>query len=59
MAWFRLTILVLVGLAFIALPASAQDKLRVPSIDDLLNIDSVGGTGISPNGKMGRLHGDA
>jgi len=38
MALFRRTILLLVGLAFVAAPASAQDKPHVPSIDDLLNI---------------------
>jgi dipeptidyl aminopeptidase/acylaminoacyl peptidase len=35
----------------VASPASAKDELRVPTIDDLLNIDSIGGARISPNGK--------
>ena len=51
MALFRRTILLLVGLAVVASTATAQDKPRVPSIDDLLNIDSVGGARISPDGK--------
>jgi dipeptidyl aminopeptidase/acylaminoacyl peptidase len=51
MTVFRRTILVLVALAFLALPAPAQNKPHVPTIDDLLNIDSIGGTRISPNGK--------
>ncbi len=51
MTLFRRTIVALVALAFVAAPASATDKRRVPSIDDLLNIDSVGGARISPNGK--------
>src|SRR5215471_8297069 len=51
MTLFRRTILVLVALAFVASPASAENKPRVPTVDDLLNIDSVGGARISPNGK--------
>src|SRR5262249_52022621 len=51
MTLFRRTILVLVALVFVGSPASAQDSPRVPTIDDLLNIDSVGGVRISPNGK--------
>lgn len=51
MTSFRRTIVVLVALALAALPASAKDKPRVPTIDDLLNIDSLGGVRISPNGK--------
>ena len=51
MVLFRRTILLLAGLAFVASPAPAQDKPRVPSIDDLLNIDSVGGALISPDGR--------
>jgi dipeptidyl aminopeptidase/acylaminoacyl peptidase len=45
------TILVLVALALVVSPASAKDKPRVPTIDDLLNIDSISGARISPNGK--------
>jgi dipeptidyl aminopeptidase/acylaminoacyl peptidase len=51
MTLFRHTILVLVALVFVASSASAKDKPRVPTIDDLLNIDSIGGVRISPNGK--------
>jgi Tol biopolymer transport system component len=48
---FRRTILVLVALAFVAPLASGEDKPRVPTIDDLLKIDSAGGACISPDGK--------
>jgi hypothetical protein len=51
MTLFRHTILVALALALAASPASAADERRVPTIDDLLNIDSVGGVRISPNGK--------
>jgi dipeptidyl aminopeptidase/acylaminoacyl peptidase len=51
MRLFRCTILVLFALAFVISPASANDKPRVPTIDDLLNIDSINGARISPNGK--------
>src|SRR5262245_59995518 len=51
MTLFRRTILPLVALAWMASPASATDELRVPTIDDLLNIDSIGGARIAPNGK--------
>jgi dipeptidyl aminopeptidase/acylaminoacyl peptidase len=43
--------LLLVGVPFLAAPAPATDQRRVPSIDDLLNIQSIGGVRISPNGK--------
>ncbi len=51
MTMFRCTILVLVALASVDSPASAEDNRRVPTIDDLLKIDSIGGVRISPNGK--------
>jgi dipeptidyl aminopeptidase/acylaminoacyl peptidase len=51
MTLFRRAILLLVGLAFVASPASAKDKPHVPTIDELLNIDSLGGVHIAPNGK--------
>jgi dipeptidyl aminopeptidase/acylaminoacyl peptidase len=51
MTLLRRTTLVLVTLAFVAAPASADDKPRVPTVDDLLKIDSVGGARISPDGK--------
>src|SRR5262245_44017954 len=51
MILFRRTILVLVALACFVSPGLAEDKPHVPTIDDLLNIDSVGGARISPNGK--------
>ena len=51
MSLFRRTILVLVALACFVSPGLAEDKPRVPTIDDLLNIDSLGGARISPNGK--------
>ncbi len=51
MSFFRRTILVLVAAAYVAFPASAKDKPHVPTIDELLNIDSIGGVRISPNGK--------
>ena len=46
MTLFRQTILVLVAFAFVASPAFAEDERRVPTIDDLLKIDSVGGARI-------------
>ncbi len=51
MSSLRHTIFVLLAVAFVASPAFGEDKRRVPTIDDLLNIDSVGGVRISPNGK--------
>lgn len=48
---FRRTLLVLVALAFVAPPVSGDGKPRVPTIDDLLNIDAAGGARISPDGK--------
>lgn len=48
---FRCITLVLVVVAVVATPASAKDNPRVPTIDDLLNIDTIGGARISPNGK--------
>jgi dipeptidyl aminopeptidase/acylaminoacyl peptidase len=43
--------LVLVAFPFVASPAHAGDQLRVPSIDDLLTINSIGTVRISPNGR--------
>ncbi len=51
MILFRRTLLVLVAVALVASPTFAKDKPRVPTIDDLLNIDSVGSVQISPNGR--------
>jgi len=51
MTLIRRTILVLVALACATSPASADGDPRVPTIDDLLNVDSIGGARISPNGK--------
>jgi len=51
MTSFRRTIFVLVAVAFVASPAFGEDKRHVPTVDDLLHIDSVGGVRISPNGK--------
>ncbi len=51
MMLFRRSILVLVALVFAASPTFAKDKPHVPTIDDLLHIDSIGGAHISPNGK--------
>src|SRR5438132_1386145 len=51
MTLFRLTILILGGLSFLAAPTFANDKPRVPTIDGLLKIDSIGGVRISPTGK--------
>src|SRR5262245_37943582 len=51
MTLFRRTILLLVALALVASPAPAKDELRVPTVDDLLNVDSIGGVRIAPNGK--------
>jgi dipeptidyl aminopeptidase/acylaminoacyl peptidase len=51
MTLFRHSILVVVVLGFVGSPASAADERRVPTIDDLLKVDSVGGVRISPNGK--------
>src|SRR5262249_59039164 len=50
MILFRRTI-VLVAIAFVSSEVCAKEKPRVPTIDDLLNIDSIGGVRISPNGK--------
>ena len=44
------TNLLLVALAWAVATASAKDELRVPTIDDLLNVDSVGGVRIAPAG---------
>jgi dipeptidyl aminopeptidase/acylaminoacyl peptidase len=46
------TTLVLVALALIASPAPSKDKPHVPTLDDLLNIDTIGASRISPNGKL-------
>src|SRR6266481_4548291 len=44
---------VVLSLAFIVFAAiSARAQRRVPTIDDLLTIKSVGGTQISPDGKL-------
>jgi dipeptidyl aminopeptidase/acylaminoacyl peptidase len=43
--------LVVITLILVALPASPNNKPRVPTVDDLLNIDSIGSVRISPNGK--------
>src|SRR6516165_8705854 len=51
MTLLRRTILVLVALALVASSALAEDKLRIPTIDDLLKIDTISGARISPNGK--------
>ncbi len=50
MTLLRRTILVLAALSFGASSAAAKDKPHVPTIDDLLHIDSVGGVRIAPNG---------
>jgi dipeptidyl aminopeptidase/acylaminoacyl peptidase len=47
----RRTILVLVALPLIVSTASGTDQRRLPTIDDLLNIDAIGSVRISPNGK--------
>src|SRR5947209_7272069 len=47
----RRTILVLVAFAFVDSTVSAKDQRHLPTIDDLLSIDSIGGVRISPNGK--------
>jgi dipeptidyl aminopeptidase/acylaminoacyl peptidase len=47
----RHAILVLLALALVAAPSAARDEPHVPTIDELLNIDSVDGVRISPNGK--------
>jgi dipeptidyl aminopeptidase/acylaminoacyl peptidase len=51
MTSFCRTIFVLVAFVCVASPAFAEDKPHVPTIDDLLNIDLIGGARISPNGK--------
>jgi dipeptidyl aminopeptidase/acylaminoacyl peptidase len=51
MTLLRRTTLVLISLAFVASPAPAGDKPRVPTIDDLLNINTAGDVHISPDGK--------
>ena len=50
MTLFHRTILVL-SFVCVASPAFTRDKPHVPTIDDLLNIDAIGGAHISPNGK--------
>jgi dipeptidyl aminopeptidase/acylaminoacyl peptidase len=51
MASFRRTASVLVTLAFVVSSASARDKSRVPTIDELLKIESIGSVRIAPDGK--------
>jgi dipeptidyl aminopeptidase/acylaminoacyl peptidase len=51
MSLLRRWIVVLITLAFVASSASARDARRVPTIDDLLKIDSVGASRIAPNGR--------
>jgi dipeptidyl aminopeptidase/acylaminoacyl peptidase len=51
MTLYSRTILVLVALTCATAPSYADDKPRVPTIDDLLKVDSIGGSRISPNGK--------
>jgi dipeptidyl aminopeptidase/acylaminoacyl peptidase len=51
MRLFRPSIAVVVTLALAFAPARAEDKRRVPTIDDLLNIDSVTAVRIAPSGK--------
>jgi dipeptidyl aminopeptidase/acylaminoacyl peptidase len=45
------TLSIILPLALVGSPAGASDKGRVPTIDDLLSIKSVGGVAISPDGK--------
>jgi dipeptidyl aminopeptidase/acylaminoacyl peptidase len=47
----RSTLFMIFSLALLGSPAGAGDKGRVPSIDDLLTIKSVGSVAISPDGK--------
>jgi dipeptidyl aminopeptidase/acylaminoacyl peptidase len=47
----RSTLVVILALAVVGLPAAASDKGRVPTIDDLLAFKSVGSVAISPDGK--------
>jgi dipeptidyl aminopeptidase/acylaminoacyl peptidase len=51
MSLVRRTIFFVVALGFVASPTRAKDQRHVPTIDDLLNIDSIGSVRISPNGK--------
>src|SRR5437763_1070926 len=51
MRLFRRMIFVLAAAAIVASPAAARDQPRVPTIDDLLNINSIGGVRIAPNGR--------
>lgn len=44
--------IVLILLLAVLIPFSAQSQSRVPTIDDLLNVKSLGGTRISPDGKL-------
>ena len=41
----------LLALAVIALPSLAHTQSRVPSIDDLINLRTLAGSRISPDGK--------
>jgi dipeptidyl aminopeptidase/acylaminoacyl peptidase len=47
----RSTFFNILPLALVGSPAAASDKGRVPTIDDLLSIKSVGSVVISPDGK--------
>jgi dipeptidyl aminopeptidase/acylaminoacyl peptidase len=47
----RLTFSLILPLALVGSRAAASDKVRVPTIDDLLTIKSVGSVKISPDGK--------
>ena len=47
----RSTLFIILPLALVGSPAVASDKGRVPTIDDLLTIKSVGSVAISPDGK--------
>ena len=47
----RSTLFITLPLALVGSPAGASDKSRVPTIDDLLTITSVGSVAISPDGK--------
>ncbi len=47
----RSTFFIILPLALFGSPAGASDKGRVPTIDDLLTIKSVGSVLISPDGK--------
>ena len=49
--FLRATFFIVLPLALVGSPATAGDMGRVPSVDDLLSIKTIGRVAISPDGK--------